>query len=103
MTTHADRTQCQSKDDTIVVIGAGPTGLGAGYRLVELGHTDFHIYEKSPYLGGLAHSFTDEAGFTWDIGGHVMFSHYSYYDQVFDRLMGDLCQRVRHSRQCGQH
>ncbi len=73
----------------IIILGAGPTGLGAGYRLRELGHTNFMIYEKQPYLGGLAHSFVDPAGFTWDIGGHVMFSHYSYYDAVFDRLMGD--------------
>jgi protoporphyrinogen oxidase len=72
----------------IVIIGAGPTGLGAAYRLKELGCTDFHVFERHGYVGGLAHSFTDERGFTWDIGGHVMFSHYSYYDQVFDRLMG---------------
>lgn len=72
----------------IVIIGAGPTGLGAGYRLKELGHTDFTIYESLPYIGGLSHSFKDNIGFTWDIGGHVMFSHYTYYDQCFERLMG---------------
>src|SRR3954462_3820919 len=72
----------------IVIIGAGPTGLGAGYRLKELGYTNFQIYERSPYIGGLASSFTDSAGFTWDIGGHVMFSHYKYYDKCFDDLMG---------------
>ena len=73
----------------IVIIGAGPTGLGAGYRLQELGHEDWVILEASDYVGGLATSFTDEAGFTYDIGGHVMFSHYSYYDQLVDKLMGD--------------
>ena len=73
----------------IVIIGAGPTGLGAAYRLKELGYNNFQLYERSPYIGGLASSFTDPAGFTWDIGGHVMFSHYKYYDQLFDRLMGD--------------
>lgn len=78
-----------SGDDRVVVIGAGPTGLGAGYRLKELGHRNFRLYDRNPYIGGLAHSFVDEAGFTWDIGGHVMFSHYTYYDAVFDRLMGD--------------
>ncbi|HSU67173.1 MAG TPA: FAD-dependent oxidoreductase [Tepidisphaeraceae bacterium] len=72
----------------IVIIGAGPTGLGAAYRLKELGYNNFQMYEKSPYIGGLAGSFTDSAGFTWDIGGHVMFSHYKYYDDVFDKLMG---------------
>ncbi|HRJ50132.1 MAG: FAD-dependent oxidoreductase [Phycisphaeraceae bacterium] len=73
----------------ILILGAGPTGLGAAYRLRELGHDDFFMYDRNPYLGGLAHSFVDEAGFTWDIGGHVMFSHYTYYNEVFDRLMGD--------------
>jgi len=73
----------------IVILGAGPTGLGAGYRLRQLGHTNFTLYERNPYVGGLAHSFTDPQGFTWDIGGHVMFSHYTYYDACFDELMGD--------------
>ena len=73
----------------VVILGAGPTGLGAGYRLKELGYSNFHIYERHPYIGGLAHSFVDEKGFTWDIGGHVMFSHYTYYDQCFEKLMGN--------------
>ncbi len=77
----------------IIILGAGPTGLGAAYRLRELGHEAFHMYDREPYLGGLATSFTDPQGFTWDIGGHVMFSHYKYYDDVFDRLMGDDFQR----------
>lgn len=72
----------------IVIIGSGPTGLGAGYRLKELGHANFRMYERHPYIGGLSHSFLDDKGFTWDIGGHVMFSHYEYYDQVFEKLMG---------------
>lgn len=73
----------------ILVIGAGPTGLGAGYRLRELGHDNFLICEASGRVGGLAASTTDQRGFTWDIGGHVMFSHYDYYDRVFERLMGE--------------
>lgn len=72
----------------IVIIGAGPTGLGAAYRLKELGHESFHLYDSNAQMGGLASSFTDEQGFAWDIGGHVMFSHYDYYDRVFDALMG---------------
>ncbi len=73
----------------IVIIGAGPTGLGAAYRLKQLGYHNFAVYDRLPNLGGLASSFKDSAGFTWDIGGHVMFSHYKYYDDVFDSLMGD--------------
>jgi UDP-galactopyranose mutase len=72
----------------IVIIGAGPTGLGAGYRLQELGYDDWVILEAHDYVGGLATSFTDDKGFTYDIGGHVMFSHYQYYDDLVDKLMG---------------
>ncbi|MEM9661125.1 MAG: FAD-dependent oxidoreductase [Planctomycetota bacterium] len=73
----------------ILVIGAGPTGLGAGYRLREYNHHSFVIFEASDTAGGLARTFTDEAGFSWDIGGHVLFSHYDTYDRIFDELVGD--------------
>lgn len=75
-------------DKRIVIIGGGPTGLGAAYRLKQLGYSNFALYDRLPEIGGLASSFMDSAGFTWDIGGHVMFSHYKYYDDVFDELMG---------------
>jgi len=73
----------------IAIIGAGPVGLGAAYRLRELGHSDFTVYERNSYVGGLASSPRDSAGFTYDIGGHVMFSHYEYFDRLFDRMLGD--------------
>ena len=62
--------------------------MGAGYRLHELGYEDWVILESNDYVGGLATSFTDEKGFTYDIGGHVMFSHYEYYDTLVNKLMG---------------
>ncbi len=72
----------------IVILGAGPTGLGAAYRLQELGYRNWAIYERNSYVGGLATSFQDSAGFTYDIGGHVMFSHYKYFDDLVDKLLG---------------
>ncbi|MFN4085244.1 MAG: protoporphyrinogen/coproporphyrinogen oxidase [Spirosomataceae bacterium] len=71
-----------------VIIGTGPTGLGAAYRLKELGETDFILLEKENYIGGLATSFVDENQFTWDIGGHVQFSHYAYFDQLMIKALG---------------
>ena len=70
----------------VVIIGAGPCGLGAALRLQELGLHDFTIYEQHPHVGGLATSFEDPAGFVWDLGIHVAHSHYTY----IDRLMQDL-------------
>lgn len=82
----------------IAIIGAGPTGLGAAWRLAELGLNDFTVFERAGHVGGLAASFTDAAGFTWDVGGHVQFSHYEYFDVVMDRVMrGDWCHHDRES------
>lgn len=78
----------------IVIIGAGPTGLAAGYRLRELGVTNFTILEARHKVGGLAASETSPNGFIYDIGGHVLFSHYKYFDALFDRLMGDEYQEL---------
>ncbi len=73
----------------IVILGAGPTGLGAAYRLSETGFDNYVVLEARGGPGGLAASFRDDNGFTWDIGGHVQFSHYQYYDDVLDRALGD--------------
>ena len=73
----------------IAIIGAGPTGLGAAWRLHEHGHVNWEVYEAGPHAGGLASSTLDPQGFTWDLGGHVLFSHYRYFDDVMDRALGD--------------
>jgi protoporphyrinogen oxidase len=72
----------------IVIVGAGPTGLGAAYRLAELGHDDWEIFERADHVGGLAASVIDPHGFIWDHGGHVMFSHYGYFDELVDKMLG---------------
>jgi len=79
-----------------VIIGAGPTGLGAARRLLELGQRSFVVLEKNPHPGGLAASFQDAKGYTWDIGGHVVFSHYEYFDRMLDELLGQ--DQLRHQR-----
>lgn len=67
-----------------LIIGAGPTGLGAAYRLKDRGISDYLILERNQWVGGLAASFVDPEGFTWDIGGHVQFSHYPYFDRAME-------------------
>ena len=68
-----------------LIIGAGPTGLGAALRLSERGERDFLVLEASGQAGGLAGSAIDDQGFTWDHGGHVQFSHYRAFDDYMDR------------------
>lgn len=74
-------------DKKIVIIGAGPCGLGAAYRLQELGYRNWFIYEKNDYVGGLAASFKDKRGFIWDVGGHVLFSRYEYFDSLLKKML----------------
>lgn len=73
----------------ILILGAGPTGLGAAYHLNKLGHTDWRLFERNDHVGGLSASFLDDAGFTWDVGGHVLFSHYDYFDKAVAAALGD--------------
>jgi protoporphyrinogen oxidase len=78
----------------VLIIGAGPTGLGAAYRLQELGHTDWRIYEASDHVGGLASS-VESNGFVYDTGGHVLFSHYEYFDRLVEKLLGNDFTEIR--------
>lgn len=72
----------------ILILGAGPTGLGAAWRLNQLGHAEWEVWEQDQVPGGLSRSITDEDGFTWDIGGHVLFSHYQTFDRLMDQTLG---------------
>ena len=56
---------------------------------MKLGHDNWTIYERNDRPGGLAGSVVDPAGFTWDFGGHVVFSHYGEFDRLLDEVMGD--------------
>lgn len=71
----------------LLILGAGPTGLGAAMRAEALG-LDWRLVEAADSPGGLASSFVDAQGFTWDLGGHVQFSHYAEFDRVMDEALG---------------
>jgi protoporphyrinogen oxidase len=73
----------------IVIIGAGPCGLGCARELERLGHQRWTILERKAHAGGLASSVVDPAGFTWDHGGHVVFSHFGEFDRLLEETMGD--------------
>lgn len=80
----------------IIVLGAGPTGIGAAWRLAEHGHPDWLLIDAADRPGGLSMSVVDDAGFTWDLGGHVLFSHYRYFDRLMDHALGDAwCEHER--------
>lgn len=79
-----------------LVIGAGPTGLGAACGLHDSGQDNWMLVEKENRLGGLASSFKDSKGFTWDFAVHVVHSHYSTFDHVLK--IYDPCALTFHQR-----
>ena len=86
MRNHSMRPGHSSDRSRIVIIGAGPTGLGAAWRLDREGFVNWVICEQAGEVGGLAGSHLDRNGFTWDIGGHVVFSHYELFTKLLDGL-----------------
>ena len=66
------------------IIGGGVGGLGAGYELAKLGH-HVVVYERAPFLGGLASTF--EVG-----GGRLerFYHHLFLSDQTIIGLLHDL-------------
>jgi protoporphyrinogen oxidase len=93
-----DRTVPQKIRTRFALLGAGPTGLGAAWRLSQLpnggrsepnvdansdadehsGNLLFLIIDESQFPGGRAASVTTPEGFTFDYGGHVLFPHAEY-------------------------
>jgi protoporphyrinogen oxidase len=68
-------------DVDVLIIGAGPTGLGAARRAAERG-LSYVVVERQAGPGGMAASVTDPDGFTWDLGGHVLHSHFDHFDKA---------------------
>jgi len=82
----------------IAIIGAGPCGLACGREFDRLGYSDWAIYERGTTAGGNAASVLDPAGFTWDLGGHVVFSHFGEFDRLLAEVMdGDVAEHERSS------
>lgn len=71
----------------VLVIGAGPTGLGAAKRLNQINGPSWMIIDSNETPGGLASTDVTPEGFLYDVGGHVIFSHYKYFDDCIDEAL----------------
>ncbi len=78
-----------SRAPHVAIVGAGPCGLACARELARLGHAEWAIFEREHEAGGHAASLVDAAGFTWDHGGHVVFSHYGEFDRLLEEVLGD--------------
>ena len=58
---------------TIVILGAGPAGLGAAYYLYKSGDCNWSLFERNSHVGGLSASFIDRKGLPGTSGGMSSF------------------------------
>lgn len=82
----------------VLVVGAGPTGLGAAKRLQHTNQASWLIVDSNETPGGLASTDTTPEGFLFDVGGHVIFSHYKYFDDVLDEALPKQTDWYTHQR-----
>jgi protoporphyrinogen oxidase len=80
----------------ILIVGGGPTGIGSAWRLNELiskerlsKEVNWLLIDGSDRVGGSAASQIDQYGFTWDLGSHVIYSRYKYFDDILTDVMRD--------------
>jgi protoporphyrinogen oxidase len=82
----------------IGVVGAGPAGLTAARRALELG-AQVTVFEQDPrYVGGISRT-VEYQGYRFDIGGHRFFSKNAAIELYWQTVLGDdLLNRPRLSR-----
>ncbi|MDP1573419.1 MAG: NAD(P)/FAD-dependent oxidoreductase [Coxiellaceae bacterium] len=81
----------------IVVIGAGPAGLTAGYLLAQQNASTL-IIEQDAIVGGISRTPQYKA-FYFDIGGHRFFSKSEAVEKLWDEMLpNELLTRPRESR-----
>lgn len=86
-----------SQANDIVIIGAGPAGLTAGYELARHQRAPL-VIEKSRLVGGIART-EQYRGFLFDIGGHRFHTDIEEIQAIWRELLGpDLLEvpRVSH-------
>ncbi|MBW0481450.1 hypothetical protein O181_021165 [Austropuccinia psidii MF-1] len=88
----------QTAQVDVLVIGSGPTGLGAARRLHQFNHQSYLIVDEQEQAGGLASTDITQEGFLFDVGGHVIFSHYQYFDDMLKEALPNPSDWFDHPR-----
>jgi protoporphyrinogen oxidase len=81
-----------------LVVGAGPAGLTAAYRLAKDGRSVLVLERDPTYVGGISRT-VDYKGFLFDIGGHRFFSKSKEIVDLWNEILpDDFIERPRLSR-----
>jgi protoporphyrinogen oxidase len=82
----------------VVVIGAGPAGLTAGYQLGKMG-VDATVLEADSVVGGISRT-VERDGWRFDLGGHRFFTKVQAVEDLWHEILpdGDFLLRPRMSR-----
>jgi len=87
----------QNETRQVVIIGAGPAGLTAGYELTKHNIRPI-VLEQYDKVGGLART-ENYKGYYFDMGGHRFFSKSEAVNQMWHEVLGnDFLRRPRLSR-----
>jgi protoporphyrinogen oxidase len=82
--------------ERFVILGGGPCGLAAAWKLAKLGHGPL-VLESEPLVGGLCATH-EKSGYRFDLGGHRFVSSDADLSQWLEKLLGDdLLTRERRS------
>ncbi len=81
----------------VAVLGAGPAGLTAGYRLTGLG-VPATVFEADEIVGGIARTVVRD-GYRFDLGGHRFFTKSAEVERIWTDVLGEeMLVRPRLSR-----
>jgi len=81
----------------VAVLGAGPAGLTAAYRLVQR-NVPVIVFEAGDEVGGLARTVVRD-GYRFDLGGHRFFTKSEEVEALWEEILGpELLVRPRLSR-----
>src|SRR5437763_7326452 len=86
-----------TREHPVVVLGAGPAGLTAGYLLAKQGKPVI-VLESTDQVGGIARTQVRD-GYRFDLGGHRFFTKVKEVDDLWHEIMKEgFLKRPRQSR-----